>query len=214
MNKTRQPIFNVVPGTLVLVVIILLAHLGLVWILDGLADGRAMSLAFSPGMVLALIEGKTLPYPVLTALSPLAHGFLHGGWLHLGINLLFLMAVGTGIERPFGKLVMYLTFFTGVLFGALAACLSYIALDSWVFVVGASGGISGLLGALVRMTPNRRLASVAGFILINLVIGIFQPAIPGTIAAVAWDVHIGGFLGGFLLFPLFARLTFLWRSRV
>lgn len=147
-------------------------------------------------------------WPALVA--PLTHQFLHGGLLHLAVNMAMLMAFGAGVERRIGGGRM-LAF--ALLTGALAAA-AHLAVypDSPSPVVGASGAISGLFGGVLWLLARRRGAAGARTFLplillwigISLLVGF--TGLPGTGgAAIAWAAHIGGFLSGLLLFPLFDR---------
>jgi membrane associated rhomboid family serine protease len=70
-------------------------------------------------------------------------------------------------------------------------------------IVGASGAVSGLFGAVLRVTTRRAWAAIAIFILSNMIIGYTGLPGAGTVRAIAWEAHIGGFLTGYLLLPLF-----------
>jgi len=140
--------------------------------------------------------------------------FLHGGFLHLFGNMLFLFIYGNNVEDrlgPFGFLTAYLV--TGV---AAALFQTAFNITSNIPMVGASGAISGVLGAYLILFPGRRvrvlifnmLQEVPALIAIGLWF-VFQLVFGlGTLGAegggVAYGAHIGGFIAGFLLIHLFA----------
>lgn len=150
----------------------------------------------------------------------LASLFMHGDLAHLIVNMAFLLAFGSAVERRIGAarfVVFYLA--TGALALGGAVVLFWFARES-LLVVGASGAISGLFGAasryyfrsgptiLVQGAPRRAPsgASLAvTFILVNVAFGLsgFDPM--GGYRTIAWEVHVAGFVAGWLGFPLFDR---------
>src|SRR5262245_26147762 len=142
--------------------------------------------------------------------------FLHGGWMHLGGNMLYLWIFGDNIERAMGS-VRYLAFY---LICGIAAGLAHIAFSggSAVPSVGASGAISGVLGGYLLMFPQNRVrvltrggvASVPVVVVLGFWIVIQLISQVGAIAqtsdggGVAYMAHIGGFLAGLILVKFFA----------
>lgn len=138
--------------------------------------------------------------------------FLHGGWLHLLTNMWSLWIFGNNVEEeigPGGYLVFYLT--CGV-----AAALTQAAADlgSPVPMVGASGAIAGVLGAYLLRFPHARILTVVPFILawvvwipasVWLVLWLLVQVVSslGGGTGVAWYAHIGGFVAGMILGPVF-----------
>ncbi|MBD2445979.1 rhomboid family intramembrane serine protease [Nostoc sp. FACHB-152] len=149
--------------------------------------------------------------------------FLHGGWWHLISNMVFLWVFGNNIEDRLGHF-KYLIFYLAC--GALAAmCQWFIAMYSEIPSLGASGAISGVLGAYLIRFPHARITTLVflGFFVTTIsvpalvVIGIFfvQNIISGLASlqsaanmsvqtgGVAYWAHIGGFVFGVMLAPLF-----------
>ncbi len=149
--------------------------------------------------------------------------FLHGGWWHLISNMVFLWVFGNNIEDRLGHL-KYLIFYLSC--GALAAlCQWFIAMNSAIPSLGASGAIAGVLGAYIIRFPHAKITTLIflGFFVTTfrvpalVMIGIFfiQNLISGVaslqVAAnmsvetggVAYWAHIGGFVFGMILAPLF-----------
>jgi membrane associated rhomboid family serine protease len=156
----------------------------------------------------------SIPFPFWTTL--LSSMFLHGGWMHLGGNMLYLWIFGDNIERVIGH-ARFLVFY--VICG-IAAGLAHIVfnLASGVPTVGASGAISGVLGAYLMLFPRNRVrvitygrvASVPAFVVLGFWIvlqflnGFGSVANTPETAGIAYAAHIGGFLTGMLLIWVFA----------
>ena len=186
-----------------------------------LSLGDAMQLSvYSLGMIPSvLLDIKSLP-PELDLLPAwmtlFTSMFLHGGWMHLIGNMLYLWIFGNNVEDAMGHgrfIVFYL------LCGVLAA-LSQAAMNpvSEVPMIGASGAISGVLGAYVLLYPHARvLVVIPIFILIYtvrvaaywvlgfwFVMQLFNSAASvGQQGGVAFAAHIGGFVAGMVLVPFF-----------
>ncbi len=138
--------------------------------------------------------------------------FLHGGWLHLLGNMLFLWIFGDNVEDRFGR-VKYLLFYLGCGAAASAAHL-LTAPDSVVPTIGASGAIAGVMGAYMLLYPRSRVEMlfVWGFFVDVVVLPapfflgywfvlqFVQGALmAGQESGVAWWAHIGGFAVGALV---------------
>jgi rhomboid family protein len=153
-------------------------------------------------------------------LSVVVAMFLHGGWLHLGGNMLFLWVFGNNIEDRLGY-VLFLPFY---LAGGVAATALQVAIDpgSTVPNVGASGAIAAVLGAYIVLHPRARVTSLVFlFIFVQVIelpamvvlglwfllqvftgVGGFGDGVNG---GVAYFAHIGGFVFGALVAWLFLR---------
>lgn len=161
------------------------------------------------------------PYPIwLTVFTSM---FMHGGYMHIGGNMLYLWIFGDNIEDNFGR-VRFLIFY---LLCGVAAMVAQVLLDpdSMIPTLGASGAIAGVLGAYLVMFPRNRIRVLTMFLIITvielpaiLVLGFwivlqFISQI-GSITehtaqtgggGVAYMAHIGGFLVGMALSFLFRR---------
>ncbi len=151
--------------------------------------------------------------------------FLHGGWLHLAGNLLFLWIFANNIEDNLGRLA-FATFYLG---GGAVAGLTQVAIDpaSTVPMIGASGAIAAVLGGYLVMYPRARITSlvflgffyqlidvpaivVLGFwFLLQLIDGLASLGFAGADGGVAFFAHIGGFVAGVVA----ARLLLALRRR-
>jgi membrane associated rhomboid family serine protease len=139
--------------------------------------------------------------------------FMHGGWLHLGGNMLFLFIFGDNIERLYGWL-KYAIFY--VVCGLVAAYAQILASpESVIPSLGASGAISGVLAAYLVNFPQNRVRVLVGlryvtqvpalimiglWALLQFVNGIGSIAVSDqTSGGVAYWAHIGGFIAGVVL---------------
>lgn len=169
-----------------------------------------------------LTRGVDLPPPSLhpAFLTIFTSMFMHGGFLHIAGNMLYLWIFGNNIEDnmgPFRFLVFYLL--SGVI-----ATVAQVAVNptSRIPNIGASGAIAGVLGAYLVMHPRAQVETllfmgyfirivrlpavlVLGFwILIQAFQGALSLGVPQT-GGVAWFAHIGGFVAGLVLVNLFRR---------
>jgi len=144
--------------------------------------------------------------------------FVHGGWLHALMNAAFAVAFGAPVARLLGTgarggalfTLFYMT--CGIVSG-----LGYAMLHPDVVgpVVGASGAVSGLMGAAARTMDGRgRLGPMfgpqvlslgLGWLIVNLIMAVGGGLLLGGAGAVAWEAHLIGFAAGVLLIGLFAR---------
>ena len=151
-----------------------------------------------------------IPLPFWSTL--LTSMFLHGGWMHLGGNMLYLWVFGDNLEKVMGA-AKFILFYLAC---GVAASFAHILFGggSMVPAVGASGAISGVLGGYLLLFPNNRIRVltrggiaqvpallVLGFwIVIQLFNGVGSMATTSeTGGGVAYMAHIGGFIAGLLL---------------
>ncbi|HUQ44471.1 MAG TPA: rhomboid family intramembrane serine protease [Candidatus Limnocylindria bacterium] len=153
--------------------------------------------------------------------------FLHGGWLHLLGNMLFLWIFGNNVEDRIGKLP-YLLFYV---VGGIAAALTQVVIDprSEIPLVGASGAIAAALGAYIVLFPGARILSLVflGFFyqllevpalvvlgywfVLQLISGFGGLGAASADGGVAFFAHIGGFVAG-LAVGFVVRMTSAARS--
>jgi len=167
------------------------------------ASGQQVAIPQAPG-----------PSPIyLTLLTSM---FMHGGWLHLAGNMLFLWIFGDNVEHRFGH-VVYILFYAAA---GIVASFAQIAVDptSTIPTLGASGAISGVLGAYLVLFPQNRvtvflfrfLTQVPAIVAIGLWavfqflngIGSFMVS-EETVGGVAYMAHIGGFIAGLIAGAVF-----------
>jgi membrane associated rhomboid family serine protease len=213
----------------------LLLALGLVWLFvqgAGLDPMRLSETVCNLGLVPGELTGRA---PVGTAVplgrglycivdrdpinifTPLLSMFLHGGWAHLLGNGIFLWVFGNNVEDSMGRL-RFLAFY---LLCGVAAAAAQVAIDpaSPAPMVGASGAISGVLGAYLILYPRVRVHVFVGFFLLSLpayfvllmwiglqvLAGLPQVTSlrPAASSGVAVWAHIGGFFAGVVLVKFF-----------
>ena len=139
-------------------------------------------------------------------IAPITYQFLHGGWLHLGINMVTLAAFGVPVVRVLGArrfILFYLS--AGIVAGFVHV---FFFSDSMDPVVGASGAISGVFGGvLILMRYVGSLPSLLPVAGVWIALNVFFGIMGGTPGAggdpVAWTAHIGGFVYGLAAIRLF-----------
>ncbi|HUN49054.1 MAG TPA: rhomboid family intramembrane serine protease [Stellaceae bacterium] len=188
----------------------------------GLPPRAQHAAALSYGMIPAVLFGhEHLPARLARVpawLTVFTSMFRHGGWLHLLGNMLYLWLFGRGVEGALGPIRLLVFYF---LSGAAAALTqAFISPTAEVPLIGASGAIAGVLGAYLVLFPRGnvvvffwifvfvRLITVPAVILLGL---WFLMQLLSAVAAdpgepgVAFWAHVGGFLLGMLLVPVFRR---------
>jgi membrane associated rhomboid family serine protease len=189
---------------------------------SGLTPRAANNAAFSYGMVPAVLFGHAdLPRRLQTVpgwATLVTSMFLHGGWLHLGGNMLYLWIFGRGVETALGP-VRYLGLY---LICGVAAALTQAFMNpaSDVPMIGASGAIAGVLGAYLILYPRSnvvvfiwiiiivRLLSVPAVILLGLWFLLQLTSATAATAdepGVAFWAHVGGFIAGMALVLVLRR---------
>jgi membrane associated rhomboid family serine protease len=199
-RSSRQPIFNIPPITMALLIINIAVHGGRLLLPDSADESIIGDFAFIP----ARYTTGPLDWPALV--DPVTYQFLHANVTHLLVNMLALLAFGSGVERRLGGWRMLVL---AILSGVVAAG-AHLAVypSSEVPVVGASGAISGLFGGVLRMlartAAGRRRGIwplIALWIIVTVIAG--QTGIPGEPGApIAWVAHLGGFAAGLAIFGL------------
>ena len=159
-----------------------------------------------------------LAEPLLSFFTLFTSMFMHGGFMHLAGNMLYLWIFGDNIEGALGHFRFILFYFLCGIAAAFTQILS--APDSTIPMIGASGAVSGVLGSYLIFYPRARIRTfvflgifitfirlpavlLLGFWILGQVISavISNPGSPG----VAWFAHLGGFFTGMLLAPLLKK---------
>ena len=206
---------------IVTITFIVLCMLVFLWQLSFGADG-GNRIVYALGVVPAVLLGQGQLPPDLSLVAPwmtiFTSMFMHGGWMHLIGNMLYLWIFGDNVEDSMGHgrfVVFYL------LCGAAAVFAQALPdPSSTVPMVGASGAISGVLGAYLLLYPHARVLVVIpfGFYLhpmripagLVLVLWFGLQLLSNAMAqagqgGVAFRAHIGGFLAGMILIPIFKQ---------
>lgn len=228
----RQPIFNA-PGVVVGFLGIFLAlHVVLSLLPEEQASWLTALLAFIPARLSGL--APELPGGETASITQfVTHLFLHGDLTHLLINSAWFLAFGTSVARRTGP-VRFVAFF---LLCGIAGATLYVAVNHTALsmMVGASGAISGLMGAAIRFllqpltegdtdgiagekrhpplmslqatfSDRRVLVVVAGWTLLNVLMAWGAAGLTGGMN-IAWEAHLGGFYMGLLVYGLFDHPT-------
>ncbi|MFQ5659060.1 MAG: rhomboid family intramembrane serine protease [Gammaproteobacteria bacterium] len=187
-----------------------------------LGPGGSQAIVYSLGLIPAVLLEK-LSLPANLALVPaemtiFTSMFLHGGLFHLAGNMLYLWIFGNNIEDALGRsrfIIFY--FLCGI---AAAAGQTLQNPDSQIPMIGASGAISGVLGAYLLLYPHARVLVLIplGFFIqlirmpASWVLGLWfvMQLISSALSnleggGVAFSAHIGGFIAGMVLVPLLKR---------
>ena len=258
-RQSRAPVFNM-PGVVTASIAVLVAIQAIrEYLLSDVRDIQVVldlalvparwTVWFDPSRVAEVIQAAASGDPDVAAmreafaryvtgqqsLEPWAlatYALLHGSWMHVLFNSVWLAAFGTPVARRCGAW----RYGALALAGILAGGLLHILIDplSATPLVGASAGISALMAAAARfvfqppvsgygtqpwqraahrpaetipeLLRNRTVVSfLAIWLVTNLLFGIVSLPLGAESAAVAWDAHLGGFIAGFLLFPLLDR---------
>ena len=223
----KEPVFNLPAIILALAAVMVAIHVIRVYFVS--QDGNYTLLllfAFIPKAYAGM--GAGFPYPYALLWTPVTYSFLHADWIHLSMNLLWMIAFGTPVARRLGA-GRFLAL--SALCSVCGAGLHYVLFaNDLVPVIGASAAVSGYMGAAARFAfnipaarygpgmfrhdgpalgliesfSNRKFLIFLGvWMVMNLIFGTGAVPIAGENVQVAWQAHIGGFLAGLLFFSVF-----------
>lgn len=206
----RQRFLNAPPAILWLIVLILAAH-------------TARELLAEPAATYLIIDYAFIPSRPAEPLTYLTYLFLHGSYMHVAFNSLWLLVFGPPVAWRIGT-ARFAGFY---LFCGVAAALAHLISDwgSDVPVVGASGAISGLMGGTIRIMYAGRfgpgqseypppLAPISArpvvffslvWLTVNLVVGTVGFGFAEEGQLIAWVAHMGGYIAGLLTIGFFDR---------
>jgi len=199
---THERAINLPPAILWLIVINVAIQLVRQLLGDALDDKLVLQFGLIPARYTA---GAGADFLSMLG-APIAYQFLHGGWVHLGVNMLSLAAFGAPVERTLGPRRFVFFYLSAGIAAGIVHVLIYP--DSVDPVVGASGAISGVFGAVLMLLRRggglTSLLPVAG---IWIAMNVFFGIVGGTPGAgdqpVAWAAHIAGFVYGLAAIRLF-----------
>jgi membrane associated rhomboid family serine protease len=244
-------------GPAVVTIMLILANIAVFVFLQGLGGNDAFTYAFSmvPHEILTghdVAQAVTITDPISgnsagsimlrhtpgsVYLTILTSMFMHGGFMHLFGNMLFLWIFGDNLEHAMGGR-KFLLFY--LICGAAAAAAQIFATvmtgaNDYIPMLGASGAISGVLGGYIVLFPTRRVNVLIGYFItavpawvalglwfgFQLVSGIGGLGSDSQVGGVAYAAHVGGFLAGLILVRMFAnraeaqnRMQAYYRERV
>jgi membrane associated rhomboid family serine protease len=212
INPSRS--FPIVNLTIILIC-------SVVWLYEvSLEEYEFNDFIYNFGLVPAEVFSK--PYQLFT------HMFLHGSWLHIIGNMWFLWVFGDNVEDRLGKF-KYLLFYvlSGLGAAVIQSLVSFLTGAVHVPMVGASGAISGVLGAYLYLFPHAHILAlvpifffltfmelpavffIGMWVFIQIINGLITLPFAGM-GGVAWFAHIGGFFVGYKLVRVFCRRRLHW----
>jgi membrane associated rhomboid family serine protease len=225
---SREPIFNVPAAVVVVLALLVVVHVALAQVTDVDDEHLIWVLAFVPARYVGFAD-QIPGGPLASWTSFVTHQLVHGDITHLAINCAWLLVFGSPVARRIGGG----RFFIFALVCGIAGALFFM-LVRWgeaVPMVGASGAISGLMGAGFRLLlpaidngefhemresprsvrlatlaecfrSRRLMLAVVAFVIVNFLIAFAAPVVTDA-AGIAWEAHLGGFAAGLLLLGAF-----------
>ena len=188
-----------------------------------LSPPAAVDFAYSYGLVPYIyFDGYSGLRPDLTLadyIPFLSATFMHGGWLHIIFNMWTLLIFGSTLEGRMGSPQFLIFYVCCAVISTYAH--GYFNADSQVPVIGASGAIAGVIGAYAVRFPTARITLLVPIIIIPLIFtvpavvyaavwfgiqvlqGAWETMRPSMGGGIAWWAHIGGFVAGLVLLPIF-----------
>ncbi len=167
----------------------------------------------------SLVPSRLLANPESSWIRIFTSMFLHGNWLHIGSNMLFLWIFGNNIEDALGKARFIFFYLCCGIAAAMAQVMS--APHSSIPMVGASGAVAGIMGAYLVLYPHARILTllpifffftfvevpayliIGYWALLQFISANWLDAGRAAQGGIAYFAHIGGFLAGLLLINLF-----------
>ena len=221
-ERRREPVFNLPPVVLAVIGICVIVYLLQQYVLN---QTQQLTLLYDGAFIPVLYTGQ-YGFDWFLLSRPFTYAFLHGGFAHIAINMVWLAAFGSPLANRLGARWFALFFaVTGV-----ASVVLFWAVHPYgeAPLVGASGAISGMMGAAARfgfrtdrssgraafagpvlpisvvLRSRGVMTFLAVWMVINLVTG-FVGFAPGIAGQIAWEAHIGGFVAGFFGLHWFDR---------
>lgn len=199
-----EPMINLPPVTKLMIGLIIVPYL-ITGVLLSPPQEYAVMVHF--GFIPAAYTGEFTGWSAFT--SPFTYMFIHASWLHVGINTAMLVAFGAGLERWMGGKRMFIFFYIC----SIAAAIFHFIISpaNSGIMVGASGGVSGMFGAVMIMLQSQNRMPLGKYglwpfaifwIMISFIFGMLGSPDGGNIA---WTAHVGGFLFGLLMTKPFMK---------
>jgi membrane associated rhomboid family serine protease len=221
-RRPVEPVFNLPPVVLALIGICVAVHLASTFLVS---QDQFVLLLINAAFIPIRYSGQ-FDLDLAAFTSPFTYAFLHGSFAHLAINMIWLAAFGSPLANRLGTL-RFLGFWLLTSLAAVALHYFLHMLDK-APLIGASGAISGMMGAAARfgfridrslgrtafrgqplpvfecLRSRAVVTFLAIWMIVNLATGLIGFA-PGVDDQIAWEAHIGGFLAGFLGIDWFTR---------
>ena len=182
-------------------------------LVSGAYEAAVFSFGYIPAVVNDIVELPPGRVVIPEEFSLISYAFLHGDFMHLGTNMLFLWVFGDNVEDALGHFKFLVFYLLCAVAGALAHGLLVPA--STAPLIGASGAISGVIGAYLMLHPKVRIWVLAfgriplrlpaaiplAFWIVYQLAAVFMAADDG----VSWAAHVGGFAAGAILVVILKR---------
>ncbi len=206
-KNEKEKAINIPPGTLISLFILIGFYILISFIEEQKAYDIKLILSFIP-----LLYSDQNSIKLYHLYSPLTYILIHGNIFHLIINLAMLSAFGSGIENKFGKINFFLIFLLSSIAGIFTHYLFYK--NSYIPVIGSSGGISGLFGFyLIHLLKTKNfsnfkiLQTIVSIIIIFFIFSLIDIVPSINSSEIAWVVHMGGFLTGVVMYYFFRLMS-------
>lgn len=225
--RRREPVFNMPAVVIAFIAICVATYFAMAYLLD---DQQYFWLLLHAAFIPILYSGQ-LPVEFYPVAGPVTYSLLHGSVAHLAVNMIWLAAFGSPLANRIGAMRFILFW---IVTSLAAAGLHYVLyMTSQAPLIGASGAISGMMGAAARfgfridrssgqpafggpvlpipmvLRMRGTMAFLAVWMVINVVTGIYGAGMfgfaPGEESSIAWEAHIGGFVVGFFFVSSFDR---------
>ena len=198
-------------------ILLIAANVAVFYWQSTLTEQADVALAMGAGMIPASLFG-TAQLPSQLAMMPpeltlLSHLFLHGDWLHLAVNMVFLWVFGDNVEDALGHMRFLAFYLICGVAGGYAHALAEPASD--LPLIGASGATSGIIGAYILLYPRAKVWALfllripfrlpAAWLLAFWLGFQIYFVYSGTQPETAWWAHLGGFAAGCLLVLVLRR---------
>jgi membrane associated rhomboid family serine protease len=220
-KPAREPFLNAPASVLVLIGVILVAHTARVLSSGAVSEQLLENYALIPARYVASAWAAAGGGPVsfLDGVLPFfGYMFLHADFVHVGVNCLWLLVAGTPVARRLGT-TRFLGLFivTGLIAGAVFLAANWGTVGA---AIGASGAVSGMMGAAIRIFYGQRMGEAVAVVdtrplaplfggpvlffsaiwcVANVVAGVAGLGATGAVQAIAWEAHLGGYFAGLLL---------------
>ena len=218
-DETREPLLRS-PGIVNLFILVFAAiHVASSFMDDATYTWFLENFAMVPEHLAVPVSLLAIDLWLPPKLTLVTYAFLHGDYVHLSFNIMWFLIFGTAVARRVGNA----RFVALMLVTTLGASLPHLVV-SWgspLPVVGVSGALAGLMGAAFRFILPNPYAGTAWpppplplfsrpvimmtvmWSLVNVLLGVTGLTPDGFGAPIAWEAHMGGYMTGLLLFPLF-----------
>jgi len=210
-----QPILNVPSPVGSLIGFTIIVHAALLFLSDNAVRTIYYTLVFFPDR--ALSDNAVSNDPIAFFIAPVGYALLHADWVHLLVNMAWLLVFGSAVARRMSPGWFMLFYGIGALAGSMTMLLLYGGNGGPI--IGASAAVAAVSGGIVSVSLRPRAdrpppprpfhvrSTAVGFVIVYLALNIVFGALPAEVfntpGRIAWEAHLGGFAVGFLCMPFF-----------